>query len=103
MSTYTPAPGSVAARVIEFVRKQPRGWVPAMQIKCELGIGDKIAAALAPALRHGLLESQTAVGRTYYRLPSPKRATHRFQLNPVWPPGFVSKWDAVAREAANAS
>lgn len=98
MTPYSPREGSLVANVVAIVRKQNPEWVSAVAIKRDLGLNYKITNSLAPAIENGLLEVQVTHGRAYYRLAQPKPATHRFQLTPVWPPGFVSRWDEPARQ-----
>ena len=100
----TNAAGSRRARAVDILRAEAC-WLSASALRQRLGFRASLSATLAPALRDGELWTQEIEGRRYYRArrsqddaqpPGPAAAVapgagRRFQLQPVWPPGFVPR------------
>ncbi|HEX7639843.1 MAG TPA: hypothetical protein VF457_15710 [Burkholderiaceae bacterium] len=98
----TNAAGSRRARAVDILRAEAC-WLSASALRERLGFRASLSATLAPALRDGELWTQELEGRRYYRArgardahpplgpADPPAAPRRFQLQPVWPPGFVPR------------
>lgn len=100
MTAFDPC-ASVRRQAVALLRAEER-WVPATWLKHVLGVAS-VTNALRPAIRAGELETVTVEGLAYYRFrprrvapvaePVEAQRPRRFQLVPVWPPGFVPRFD----------
>lgn len=90
-TTYTPAPGTVAARVVAWLQARPSGEYNASQIAEALGggiNGSEVAASLAPAVSAGVVfrrqrDKTSPRAPQFYSLTDHERQTREFRQNPA--------------------
>jgi hypothetical protein len=102
--------GSARTRALELLRES-KTWMRAADVRRRIGYPASLTMPLAPDVRDGHVLRAEANGQVFYCIagvtapaplslpgaPMPPSATgRRFQLQPVWPPGFVPRYDAVS-------